>query len=95
MVVLLRFRDERLLSDPAGQALVRLYYRLSPPIAEAIRQHESLRTTPRMSLTPVVYALAHPGATLVVMLAFLGIAMHWRRQRIAQRVSSKHLASGE
>lgn len=42
-----------------GKAFVSLYYKGSPPIAEYIRQHETLRTVTRWALTPVVYVIEH------------------------------------
>ena len=45
--VLRQFRDELLLNNPAGRAFVAVYYRLSPPIAEFISEHQVLRTVVR------------------------------------------------
>ena len=67
--VLRRFRDDRLLTNFAGRALVSLYYTISPPVAEVIRSYEPLRTAVRFTLIPVVYAVKHPLALLL----FLGI----------------------
>jgi PKD repeat protein len=54
-VELLReFRDRFLLTNPTGQIFVMLYYTFSPPAAEFIAQHESLRTVVRVALLPVV-----------------------------------------
>jgi hypothetical protein len=49
-----RFRDEYLLTNPLGQALVNLYYKISPPIAEFITEHPSLKPIVRAGLMPVV-----------------------------------------
>ena len=48
--VLRKFRDEYLMPNPAGQAMVKLYYTTSPPIADLIRANEELRTTVRDGL---------------------------------------------
>jgi len=52
--ILREFRDEYLLTNPLGQALVDVYYRVSPPIAEFITEHPSLRLVVRAGLVPVV-----------------------------------------
>jgi hypothetical protein len=52
--VLREFRDEYLLTNPLGQALVGLYYRVSPPIAEFIIEHPSLKPVVRAGLLPAV-----------------------------------------
>ncbi|MDW8323394.1 MAG: S8 family serine peptidase [Burkholderiales bacterium] len=49
-------RDRYLLPYAWGRALVRVYYRLSPPIAARIARHDSLRAITRALLTPVVWA---------------------------------------
>ncbi|MCK9420083.1 MAG: SBBP repeat-containing protein [Nitrospirae bacterium] len=48
------FRDEYLLTNAAGRQFVHFYYAVSPPVADFIRQHESLRTSVRVGLTPFV-----------------------------------------
>jgi hypothetical protein len=60
VMVLREFRDEYLMTNEIGRALVKLYYRISPPIAEHIAQNETLRTSTRWLLTPIVYSVAHP-----------------------------------
>jgi uncharacterized repeat protein (TIGR01451 family) len=64
------FRDQALLPYRPGQRLVAAYYRLSPPIAELIRQHEALRAATRALLWPVVWwthlALAWPALALAL-----------------------------
>ena len=52
--VLRAFRDRYLLASPAGEALVRAYYRYSPPVAESIARHGWLRAVARVLLLPVV-----------------------------------------
>jgi hypothetical protein len=52
--VLREFRDEYLLTNPLGQALVGTYYRVSPPIAQFIIGHPSLKPLVRAGLLPVV-----------------------------------------
>jgi hypothetical protein len=52
--ILRQFRDEYLLINPLGQALVDLYYRVSPPLAEFITEHPSLKAIVRVGLLPAV-----------------------------------------
>jgi len=52
--ILRDFRDEYLLASPLGQALVGLYYRVSPPIAEFIAKHPSLKPVVRTGLVPAL-----------------------------------------
>ena len=54
--VLRDFRDEYLMTNPLGRTLVKTYYETSPPIADALREHEGLRTAVRETLIkPLVY----------------------------------------
>ena len=52
--ILRDFRDQYLLTCPVGQALVGLYYKLSPPIAEFITGHPSVKPIVRAGLLPAV-----------------------------------------
>ena len=52
--VLREFRDEYLLTNPVGQALVGFYYQVSPPIAEFITEHPALKPVVRAGLAPAV-----------------------------------------
>jgi hypothetical protein len=52
--VLREFRDEYLLTNPLGQALVDIYYGVSPPVAEFITEHPSLKPIVRAGLLPAV-----------------------------------------
>jgi hypothetical protein len=52
--ILREFRDEYLLTNPVGRAMVSLYYRGSPPIAEFITGHPSLKPIVRLGLLPAV-----------------------------------------
>jgi YVTN family beta-propeller protein len=82
-VVLLRaFRDQHLLTNAAGRAFVRFYYRYSPAVAAVIGRHESLRTATRTVLWPVVFAVKSPVAAggLLLLLGFVAVRM--RRVRL-------------
>jgi len=52
--ILREFRDEYLLTNPLGQALVGFYYRISPPVAEFITEHPSLKPIVRAALLPAL-----------------------------------------
>lgn len=54
-VQLLRdFRDRFMIDNPAGRALVRLYYHYSPPVADMIRNSAVLRPMTRTLLMPII-----------------------------------------
>jgi hypothetical protein len=52
--VLREFRDQYLLTNPFGEALVEFYYQISPPMAEFITEHPSLKPIVRAGLVPAV-----------------------------------------
>jgi hypothetical protein len=52
--ILREFRDEYLLTNPMGKGLVDFYYRVSPPMAEFITEHPSLKPVARVGLAPAV-----------------------------------------
>jgi len=52
--VLRDFRDQYLLTNPVGKALVEFYYKVSPPIAEFITEHPALKPIVRLGLKPAV-----------------------------------------
>jgi len=49
-----RFRNQFLLANPVGRALVATYYRFSPAFADAIRPYPLLRKLVRIGLVPYV-----------------------------------------
>jgi len=52
--ILRRFRDNFLLLNRTGEMFVRSYYKLSPPIARAIKKSEMLGRAVRILLIPIV-----------------------------------------
>jgi uncharacterized repeat protein (TIGR02543 family) len=48
------FRDQFLLTNPIGKAMVKVYYRLSPKVADFIRDKESLKAAVRECLKPAI-----------------------------------------
>ncbi|MBI5056114.1 MAG: hypothetical protein HZB61_05825 [Nitrospirae bacterium] len=74
------FRDKHLLTNPLGRAFViDFYYRYSPPAADYISQHKSLKAVTRVMLTPVVYSIKYPFLTASI-LTICGLAT-FRRHR--------------
>ena len=59
VVVLRNFRDRYLQTNKPGQYFVRWYYNNSPPVAELIRENETLRIITRVLLTPVILAIQY------------------------------------
>lgn len=55
VMALREYRDECLLSNPAGRLFVGAYYRLSPPLAGFVSSHSALRKLTRVLLWPIVF----------------------------------------
>lgn len=93
--VLRQFRDEYLLTNPVGQALVELYYEISPPVAEFIEEHPALKPIVRVGLAPAVALTTVAVSTTLVekiaiagglALVFVGLAV-WLMRRARGRGS--------
>jgi hypothetical protein len=80
VVTLREFRDRYLITNAAGQAFVEWYYRVSPPAAAFIAEHEALRTAARWGLTPIVFSIKHP-ISLLVAFGIAGLILVGRRSR--------------
>ena len=83
VMVLRHFRDDVLLKSTAGRAFVKFYYTYSPPIADFIREHESLRTLVRLLLTPVIAIVKFPA--LLPLCFFAVLSSFWCRMKWAYR----------
>ncbi len=82
--VLRDFRDEVLMMNPIGEAFVSTYYATSPPIADALRENEGLRTITRLTLiTPLVYLskFALNGILVVFIVGLTVVPLYLRRDR--------------
>lgn len=84
--VLRDFRDDFLLTNVLGTALVDFYYANSPPIANYIREREVLRTMVRWMLTPVVYALEYSSWSLLLLVFGGFMYICGRRHRVSLSV---------
>lgn len=78
--VLRKFRDTNLITNAPGRAFVKVYYQLSPPIADFIKEHEALKTATRFVLTPVVYGVKYPVGTLMFIGFATGLAVYRRKK---------------
>ena len=85
--VLRDFRDRHLLTNVVGTELVDFYYRYSPPIADYIRERETLRSFIRLLLAVVVFSVEHPVVALLTLLLFGTLAI--RRLNRHKRLSTK------
>ncbi|MGB5924636.1 MAG: C1 family peptidase [Dehalococcoidia bacterium] len=74
--ILREFRDGYLLTNPLGQAFVDFYYRTSPPVAQFITEHPSLKPVVRVGLLPaVVMSTAVVNTTPVEKTAIAGLVV--------------------
>ena len=74
------FRDRYLLTNGPGQAFVDWYYRVSPPAADFIAEHESLKTAVCLVLTPIVGAVKYPTAALAMILLIPAVVIVRKRR---------------
>lgn len=82
--VLRDFRDHVLLKNPVGRMLVDLYYEYSPPLAAIISRHQGLRAAVRIILTPLVFSVAYPSASVAAILILLGLTGLRRMRKRAE-----------
>jgi hypothetical protein len=85
VMVLRRFRDDHLLTNAAGRAFVTMYYTYSPPVADFIARHETLRIVTRAALSPLVYGVKYPVAamSMVLFMVIVGAGAFVRRKKIS------------
>ena len=73
------FRDRFMVPNRPGRALVRFYYRHSPPLADFISNRDWLRAIVRGVLTPMVFTIEHPIRTAMLLIGLIA-AFFVRRQ---------------
>ncbi len=89
VMVLRKFRDMHLLTNPVGRTFVRLYYATSPPVAGFIAKHENLRSIVRVLLAPLVYGVKYPRAAFLTIMLLSALVMLYLKNR--QKPKSKAL----
>ena len=83
------FRDQYLETNPLGSAFVSLYYKVSPPIADYIEKHPTLKPIVRAGLMPAVgmskvaldTTIAEKAAILASLLLLSILVALWLRRR--------------
>ncbi|MEW6213640.1 MAG: S8 family serine peptidase [Nitrospirota bacterium] len=86
--VLRKFRDDHLLPNLLGRAFVKFYYEVSPPLADHIRKHETLRTAVRFILTPIVYGIKYQGISIPIIIFSFSLVILIFIERIGSFVKS-------
>lgn len=91
VMVLRHFRDDVLLHSRLGTAFVKAYYATSPPIADFIRQHDTLRLFTRLALSPLIFGAEYPMEfLLLVLLGIAGLLSHVIRTRLLEPVRCRN-----
>jgi len=88
--ILRELRDRFFLTNWVGKGLVNLYYSYSPPLADYIAKHETLRAVVRLSLLPLVgmgWLVVHVGPviSLILLTIIVFLAIPVRRVLIVLR----------
>jgi hypothetical protein len=76
-------RDARLLTNPMGAAFADAYYRVSPPIAQLVSQHATLRTAVRGGIQLMLHPVWLAGFA-AAFVAIAGLTRGARRVRLAR-----------
>ena len=75
------FRDGLLMPNRPGRALVRFYYRHSPPLADFIANRDWLRAVVRGLLTPIIATIEYPGPIALLIFSLISAVLVRRRRR--------------
>jgi hypothetical protein len=77
--VLRNFKNEYILTNSIGKALVKFYYKVSPPLADYIKEHKTVRKVARFILLPVVYGVKYPEVSILICFSIIvSIALIFR-----------------
>jgi len=87
------FRDRFLLTNRPGRALVRFYYRHSPPLADFIADRDWLRAVVRGLLAPVVVTIEYPIPVALLVFGLIATVLV-RRRRGAMAAARATIALG-
>lgn len=88
--ILRDFRDSYLLTNAPGRAFVKIYYRFSPPAADFIAQHETIKLLVRLFLTPFIFIINNfMLAMLVIGSTMLGMLIRTRYLNMIHRTVSE------
>jgi len=69
-----------LVTNRPGRALIRFYYRYSPPLADFIADRDWLRALVRGLLTPVIAMIEYPGRVALLILSLIAAILVRRRR---------------
>lgn len=81
VMALRHFRDLYLMTNPAGRHFVSLYYRFSPQAADYISRHEAARSIARLGLSPLIFGIKHPSASIIILILGPAALYMTRRRR--------------
>jgi len=87
VLILREFRDRHLLTNAAGTWLVEFYYRHSPPVADYIRERETLRAIVRSGLGLIIFSIEYPITTGLIFV--LPLLVRVRQTRKGSKPSHK------
>ena len=88
--ILRDFRDEYLLTNSLGTEMVEFYYRNSPPLADYIRDRETLRAIVRSLLSAVIFSIEYPvpaGLTLLLLVVIARRSIKALKRASAQAIT--------
>lgn len=87
VMVLRWFRDEKLLTNAPGRKFVELYYKYSPPLADYIAEHKTMRTMTRWVLTPFIYGVKFPIRVMMILAGIIFcVCIYVSRKRMVGKI---------